>query len=425
MSENVVLLRKVRLQQALEQSGQTMNSFLIKRLEEKNSSKEEIREFGEHIAQAPNDLFMDFFARLPKPSFDKTLAEILSIEIPEEKADTKSRIMNFLITENTDVRKFLKENFFDVRRAEAEGLEEFQLAELEFSQATDDEVREFFVEMIVERLDKGSEAAQRMLAMIEFSEFFFKEGDPKEVEFEKLLADTAVADATAAATAKRSAHEEKVRDIFGPIGVGHKRDTGKTEEELIEQLNRLEYRRDESVERFSAVQKLSGTSRGDLDKAIRETKDRLSEIQGGKLDRFGLRNFSAAEVKQLIESTQADIDEMVGTNVQTQAALNKLAEHFKAPPGLTDLFAPASNRYRLSIKKRLLAELKLRLVQASVKGNKPHDRAAQVAAEVQEMTETITLLEQRCEDQVRRNPRQADAIRRRYRMRIDALKESE
>jgi hypothetical protein len=411
MSEKIELRKKI-LKKALENSGKTLKSLFFELPKLSGLSADEIKAFLVMDKFITEDVLIDFVAILSKKGFQSLLAAISGVTIHKEEVDPKVRVKAWLKRSKIDIRdRFIQELLGKVRPEDDP--EEVKSMQDELLNATDEEFFQFFV-------DNMSEAKlEETVSGIEFFEMFeFEELDPIELLEEQLHAEVVQSDALERVHSDE--YQRKIDSIFGT-----EQDSGETEEELIEQLNSLEYKRDE-FDKFAIVQKISPASRQDLEKSIREIKGRLINLQGGTLDRFGLRNRSAVELEHLIEAIQDEIDELKVNKAQTHDAVKKLAEHFKAPPGMSDLFAPTPNRYQLYVKKRLLPELRLnlRLKQTSVKGDTPQDRAARVSVEIQEVNETITLLEQQCEAEVRKYPERAADIKRRYRRAVDAMKET-
>jgi hypothetical protein len=424
MSETIEL-RKLALKKTLETSGETLPSFILKRAKESGMPEKKLRELSASLSESPEDFMLEFIARLPKKAFISALAIFSGINIPEEKTDAEAKIKAWLKKSKTDVRAILKEGFSENVNYEEDDPEEIRRVEELLTSGTDDEVIQYFIDNLSE------EQKDKMMSGVEFFELFDEEeaGPPESPRAVMLAMIERQYDKFERTNSKE--HGQKLDYIFGATReemakreFSDEEESTDTEDELIEILNWLEYQRDEG-NKPSIVKMLFRRQTINFESGIRDGKKKLTELQGGTLDRFGLRNLSAVELEHLIETTQEEIEALEASKSQKNEAIKKIAEHFNAPSGLSDLVTLNPFRYELYVKKRLLPELKLKLKlkQTAVISDTPRDRAARVASEVQEMNETIRLLEQQCEEDVKKHPEHEAETRRRYRMAIDALKE--
>lgn len=403
-------LRIRLLKKALEKSGETMTSFLNNRLKQENLPEARKQEILAATRNIPDEMVIGLLASLPKKAFQLVLANVSNVVVPTKEVDPKVRVKAWFESQGIDVRSALEELLRDVRKKfpAYDTDPEYDRLRLLAAEGSDDAVRQWFVDC------QDEETLRRMSTEASFYDLFLQEPDPAEALEEQLLGEIM----------RRNDHDAKVSDL---LGTGHLkvRDVfGETEEELIDQLNRLEYKRDEPAHGSPAAKMLLvGVIPDALERDIRNLTARLTTIQEGKIDRFKLRGFSVVQLEHLTESTQQEINELETMNSDTRSAANKLAGHFKAPPGLVDLLVPNAYGYELYIKKRLASALKFRLKQMAATPDTPQERAARIADEVREMNETITNLERRCADEVNKHPSQEDAIRRRFRKAIDSVKD--
>jgi methyl-accepting chemotaxis protein len=343
------------------------------------------------------DFMLDMVANLPAETFDRALSLISGDEPPPDTRDDRTRVKEWMKRQGIGTaREDMKRNL---------------LEEKENLQTPEDEAEYRRMEAILNGPDDG--VIDLMLASVDDAElkkmsFYAHMGEAFGGPPEKLVLKSM------ATLAERfpEAKEEEEEELFD-------------EDELIEQLNLLEFQRDKPAQGMHVLKAFSsGVPNPRLTQIIREVERELIKVQGGKLDRFKLRDLSSVELQHRLETTTEEIGELQQRGGDTRNSIGKVAAHFNAPAGLADLVAPDAYAYPVYIKKRLASELRLRIKQIEREPNKPQQEAERIAAEVQQMNDTITRLEQAREDAVRANPAQEAAIRKRFGKAIDAVKEN-
>jgi len=238
----------------LEKAGETFSSLIIKRMRASNAPESQIAE----VMAAPQDVLeettLELTANLSPKAFEQSLAMISGLEVPAEEVDHRAKVKAWMKRQGISKERQEMKQDLAAQKDKLETEEDKQaFKEMEaILSGPDDGVIDLMLASVDDQMLKKMSFYAHLGEAFDFP-FKSNTGRPRDV----VIVNT-----------EFSHHDVSI----------------KTEDDLIDDLNLLEFERDKPAQGANIFRAFSsGKPNARLASAIRETQEQLRKLQGGSL----------------------------------------------------------------------------------------------------------------------------------------------